>query len=611
MTGELTSLPPIINAQDISKAFGANALFENIRFTVSEGERIGLIGPNGSGKSTLLRILAGDVSPDTGEIAVRKRVRLSYVEQDSTFQSGDTIRSVVQSAMERAGVPESERGTRFAETLGRANFEDLDAEATTLSGGWQKRLAIVEALVQAPDILLLDEPTNHLDLVGIEWLEALLVAALFASVVVSHDRYFLENVATEMAELNRTYPDGLLRVMGSYSHFLEKKEEFLHAQSKRQEALENLVHREIEWLRRGAKARTRKSKARIDKAGELMGELADLNARRRSGTALIDFSATDRKTKRLIELTDVSCNIADRTLFAGLNCVITAGMRVGLVGPNGSGKTSLLRLLRGESEPTSGEIRRADWLRIVYFDQSRELDPEVTLRRALAPEGDSVVYQDRLIHVAAWAAKFLFVGEQLNQPVGRLSGGERARVLIAQLMLQAADVLLLDEPTNDLDIPTLDILEESLLEFRGSLVLVTHDRYMLDRVSTVVLGLDGQGNAGLFADYSQWEAWLEEMNQEAKTEAQATSPDRQAAESARPTAGKKKLSYLEAREYETIEQRVADAENHLQAKREQLENPEIVSDGPRLMTAHAEMEEAQEKVDTLYARWAELEKKKN
>jgi ATP-binding cassette subfamily F protein uup len=603
-------LPPIINAQGISKAFGANPLFQNICFTVSEGDRIGLIGPNGSGKSTLLRILAGDVSPDSGEIAVRKRIRLSYVEQDSNFKPGATVRSVAQSAMERAAVPESERGTRFAETLGRAGFENLEAEAAALSGGWQKRLAIVEALVQRPDILLLDEPTNHLDLAGIDWLEGLLEGTAFACVVVSHDRYFLENVATEMAELNRTYPAGLLRVAGSYSRFLEKKEEFLHAQSKRQEALENLVHREIEWLRRGAKARTRKSKARIDKAGELMGELADLNARSRSGTAQIDFSATDRKTKRLIELEEVSCKVGDRTLFTGLNCVITAGMRVGLVGPNGSGKTSLLRLLRGESTPASGEIRRADWLRIVYFDQSRELDPDVTLRRALAPEGDSVVYQDRLIHVASWAAKFLFAGEQLNQPVGRLSGGERARVLIAQLMLQPADVLLLDEPTNDLDIPTLDILEESLLEFRGSLVLVTHDRYMLDRVSTIVLGLDGEGGAGLFADYSQWESWQEELKQSARSDARLA-VRAAVSDSGRQPAGKKKLSYLEAREYETIEQRVADAEQVLQAKRTQLEDPEIVSDGPRLMTAHAEMEDAQAEVDALYARWAELEKKKH
>jgi ABC transport system ATP-binding/permease protein len=604
-------LPPIINAQGISKAFGANPLFQNISFTVSQGDRVGLIGPNGSGKSTLLRTLAGDLRPDSGEIAVRKRIRLSYVEQDSVFASGVTVRSVAQSAMERATVPESERGTRFAETLGRAGFENLDAAASTLSGGWQKRLAIVEALVQGPDILLLDEPTNHLDLAGIEWLEELLAAAGFACVVVSHDRYFLENVATEMAELNRTYPDGLLRVSGSYSRFLEKKEEFLHAQSKRQEALENLVHKEIEWLRRGAKARTRKSKARIDKAGELMGELADLNTRSRSGTAQIDFSATDRKTKRLIELENVSCQVGDRTLFTGLNFVITAGMRVGLVGPNGSGKTSLLRLLRGETTPVSGEIHRADWLRIVYFDQSRELDPDVTLRRALAPEGDSVVYQGRMIHVASWAAKFLFAGEQLNQPVGRLSGGERARVLIAQLMLQPADVLLLDEPTNDLDIPTLDILEESLLEFRGSLALVTHDRYMLDRVSSVVLGLDGDGNAGLFADYSQWESWLDERKQSARNEARPVARAAGSVGGTRPSEGKKKLSYLEAREYDAIEKKVADAEQTLQSKREQLEDPKIVSDGPRLMAAHAEMEQAQEKVDTLYARWAELEKKKN
>ena len=597
-------MPPILNVQGISKAFGANPLFQNVSFTVSEGDRIGLIGPNGSGKSTLLRILAGTEVPDSGNVAVRKRLRLSYVAQDSKFRSGESVRSVVERALQNSSAPESERGAYFAETLGRAGFEDLEAEAGALSGGWQKRLAIVEALVQAPDVLLLDEPTNHLDLAGIEWLESLLEAR-FACVVVSHDRYFLENVATETAELSRVYPDGLLRVRGKYSTFLEKKEEFLHAQGKRQEALENLVHSEIEWLRRGAKARTRKSKARIDKAGELMSELADLNARTRSTTAQIDFSATDRKTKRLIELESVSCQLGDRTLFERLSFIVSAGMRVGLVGPNGSGKTTLLRLLRGELAPSDGEIRRADWLRIVYFDQSRKLDENVTLRRALAPEGDSVIYQDRVIHVASWAARFLFTGEQLNQPVERLSGGERARVLIAQLMLQPADVLLLDEPTNDLDIPTLEILEESLLEFRGSLVLVTHDRYMLDRVSTIVLGLDGQGRAESFADYAQWELWQDECKG-AKNVTERVQPDA----SSRPeTQAKKKLSYLEAREYAGIEQRIAEAEQLLQSRRAEMENPAIVSDGPRLLAAHAELEAAQKNLDALYARWAELEEK--
>jgi ATP-binding cassette subfamily F protein uup len=600
-------LPPLINVRSISKAFGAEPLFQNVSFTVSEGDRVGLIGPNGSGKSTLLRILAGTEETDDGEIAVRKRIRLSYVEQKSEFRSEDTVRSVVEAAMNSSAVPESERGTRFAETLGRAGFVNLEAEAVALSGGWQKRLAIVLALVQAPEILLLDEPTNHLDLAGIEWLEEVLKQAAFACVVISHDRYFLENVATEMAELSRVYPDGLLRVKGRYSTFLEKKEEFLHAQSKRQEALENLVHSEIEWLRRGAKARTRKSKARIDKAGDLMEELGDLNTRTRSSAAQIDFSTTDRKTKRLIELQNVAYEIGGRRLFQALNFIITAGLRVGLVGPNGSGKTTLLRLLRGEVAATEGEIRRADKLRIVYFDQRRELDPSVTLRRALAPEGDSVIYQDRVTHVASWAAKFLFKSEQLEQPVERLSGGERARVLIAQLMLQPADVLLLDEPTNDLDIPTLEILEESLLEFRGSLVLVTHDRYMLDRVSTVVLGLDGQGGAERFAGYSQWEVWQGERAQSMESRARADARDSSGSRSA--ASSKKKLSYLEAREYASMESRLAAAEEVLQLKRAQAEDPAIASDSARLLRSHAELDAAQHEVDELYARWAELEKK--
>ena len=605
--GETQPLPPIINAQNISKAFGAKPLFENVSFTVSEADRIGLIGPNGSGKSTLLRILAGTEQPDRGQLAVRKRLQLSYVEQDSMFVAGATVQNVVEKARQHSVAPDADRGAHFAETLGRAGFRNLDVEAASLSGGWQKRLAIVEALVQAPDVLLLDEPTNHLDLAGIEWLEDLLQQAAFACVVVSHDRYFLENVATDMAELNRVYPDGLLRVRGNYSAFLEKKEEFLHAQSKRQEALENLVHSEIEWLRRGAKARTRKSKARIDKAGELMSELAGLNARTRTTQAQIDFSATDRKTKRLIELQNVTCEIGNRTLFGGLNFIVSAGMRVGVVGPNGSGKTTLLRMLRGEVAPRDGEVRRADWLRTVYFDQSRQLDLNQTLRRALAPEGDSVVYQDRVVHVASWAAKFLFTGEQLDQPVERLSGGERARVLIAQLMLQPADILLLDEPTNDLDIPTLEILEESLLEFRGSLVLVTHDRYLLDRVSTVVLGLDGQGVAENFADYAQWETWQAESKRAVNETVLPTQPVPTLFAPPAPT--RKKLSYLEAREFAGIEERITEAEQTLQKKRVALADPAIASDGPRLVAAHAEVEAAQKDLDTLYARWAELQEK--
>ena len=610
-------MAPLVSVQGLSKRFGSTALFSDISFSVSAGDRIGLIGPNGSGKSTLLEILRGGVKPDSGDVAVRKRTKLSCVSQISEFPAGATIRSVIEASLDLDGVPATERASRLAETLGRAAFADFDLETAALSGGWRKRLAICEALVQHPDILLLDEPTNHLDLAGIKWLEALLLDASFACVVVSHDRYFLENVATEIVELNRAYSDGLLRVKGNYSNFLEVKEEYLRAQKKHQDALANRVHTEIEWLRRGPKARTTKSKARIDKAHEMIGELADLNTRSRTATAQIDFAASGRQTKQLIVLEGLRYEIGGRTLFDDLDFDITSGMRVGLVGPNGSGKTTLLRLLRGELEPTRGEIRRANALRMVYFDQSRELDPDIVLRRALAPDSDSVIYQDRVIHVASWAAKFLFSGEDLNQRVGRLSGGERARVLIAQLMLQPADVLLLDEPTNDLDIPTLEILEESLLEFQGALVLVTHDRYMLDRVSTVVLGLDGLGSAGRFADYSQWEQWQQTQkssssgrkNARAMNAAGNGRSETPAAEDAAPA--RRKLSYNESRELTSMEARIAETERELEARRAALEDPAIVSDAQKLQTACTEMASTQKTVEQLYARWAELEQKLN
>ena len=569
-----------------------------------------MIGPNGSGKSTLLEMLLGWVKPDSGDVAIRKGTRLSYVAQISEFASGVTIRGVIESALSLAAMPEGERASRFAETLGRAGFTDLDVQAATLSGGWRKRLAVAEALVQAPDILLLDEPTNHLDLAGIQWLETLLQNAPFACVVVSHDRYFLENVANEMVELNRIYEDGALRVQGNYSAFLEAKEAFLHAQKKRQESLENRVHTELEWLRRGPKARATKAKARIGKAQEMIGDLAEMKARNRTVSAEIDFSATNRKTKQLITLEGVSYGIGSRALFKDIQFSVTSGMRVGLVGPNGSGKTTLLRLLRGEIKPESGKIRRADGLRIVYFDQNRELDPDVTLRRALAPDSDAVIYQERVIHVAAWAERFLFSAENLNQRVGRLSGGERARVLIAQLMLQPADVLLLDEPTNDLDIPTLEILEESLLEYSGALVLVTHDRFMLDRVSTVVLGLDGLGSAERFADYSQWEAW-QRAQLSSRTLKSADDGRRPRAESGESpaAAARKKLSYQEARELAAMERKIGEAEQELHSKREALEDPAVTGDRIRLQDACTELDAAQKAVDDLYARWGELEKK--
>ncbi|MGA3080613.1 MAG: ABC-F family ATP-binding cassette domain-containing protein, partial [Terracidiphilus sp.] len=517
-------------------------------------------------------------------------------------------------------------------------------------------LAITEALVGEPEVMLLDEPTNHLDLAGIEWLEELLSSSSFAAVTVSHDRYFLESTSSQIVELNRVFADGLFRVKGNFSCFLEEKQAYLESQSKQQDSLRNQVKTEIEWLRRGPKARTTKSKARIDTANAMIGQLKEMDARTSVSTVGIDFDATQRKTKRLVEFKDVACDVpaspspaeqaaeelhpeggggfnprvgptdgtralapVARRLFTGLNFILTAGMKVGLVGPNGSGKTTLLRLLQGEIEPAAGTIRRAEALRMVYFSQMRELDDSLTLRRALAPEGDGIMHQGRPVHVASWAARFLFTGEQLNQPVRNLSGGERARVLIAKLMLEPADVLLLDEPTNDLDIPTLEILEENLLDFPGALVLVTHDRYLLNRVSSTVLGLDGRGHTGRFADYAQWEDWLEEQdgveqdqNAQTKTDRKAdgsSSAQRTGSEPASGAGDKKKLSYLEAREFAAIEHKVEVSDARLALARDRVEAPDIATNASALQEALRELDAAQHENDALYARWAELTEK--
>ncbi len=613
-------MPPILNAQGVSKRFGATPLFEDISFAVNEGDRIALIGPNGAGKSTLLAILAGEVEADSGEVSVRRRARVGYVHQISEYAPGRTVRAVVEAALERCGAPANEREQRLRETLGRAGFADdgadthirMDAEASSLSGGWRKRLAIAEAMVTEPDVFLLDEPTNHLDLEGIEWLEGTLRTARFACVVVSHDRYFLENVASDVVELSRVYAEGVLRVRGAYSRFLEGRELYLEAQSRMQESLRNRVKTEIEWLRRGPKARATKAKARIDNAHELIGKLAEVDARTRTSAAGIEFSATDRQTKRLIEFEDVSIALGGREIIGGLSFGVTNGMRLGLVGANGSGKTTILRAMAGEIPVSKGVVRRAGNLRIVYFSQMRELDTSLTLRRALAPDSDAVVYQDRVVHVASYAARFLFTGDQLNQPVDRLSGGERGRVLIARLMLQPADVLLLDEPTNDLDIPTLEILEESLLEFKGALVMVTHDRYMLDRLSNTVLGLDGHGHARIFGDYFQWEEWRESEASLAAGQRSAAGSTQKAAETtARATSvnPRKKLSYLEQREFDGIEALVDQADARLAAAQARLEDPAVVTDPAAITAALAEVEAAQAGHDVLYRRWAELSEK--
>ncbi|MBI4592598.1 MAG: ABC-F family ATP-binding cassette domain-containing protein [Candidatus Rokubacteria bacterium] len=587
----------LLSCEAVSKAYGTRSLFDDLSFGLFEGDQAGLVGPNGSGKSTLLKILAGLETPDRGSRSLRGGVRIGYVPQDPVFPAGRTIEDVVAAAL--AGVDEADRPGRIAQALGRAGFPDGRAEADTLSGGGKKRLAIARELAAAPDVLLMDEPTNHLDVAGILWLEGLLVEQARAFLVVSHDRYFLEHVATRMLELNRAYPDGLFETDGRYSEFLERRDEFLRGQAAYQESLANTVRREIAWLRRGAKARSTKAKGRIKEAGRLIDELANRRARSLTTTAGIDFSSSQRRTRRLLVARGLTKSLGGRRLVGARDLVITPGTRVGLIGPNGSGKTTLLNLLAGTLAPDAGALERAEDLRLVRFEQERGgLDPTESLRRALAPDGDAVTWEGRSVHVASWAKRFLFRPEQLELPVGRLSGGEQARVLIARLMREPADLLILDEPTNDLDIPTLEVLEDSLAEFAGGLVLVTHDRFMLERVSTVILALDGQGGTATFADYAQWEA-----TRSAAAPAPRKATER-APESERPRP--KRLGYREQREWEDMERAILEAERAVEAGRRAVEDPAIASDPAALQQRYATLETARAEVDRLYSRWAEL-----
>lgn len=601
-------MPPtmLLSCESISKSYGVKPLFADLSLGLGEGDHVGLIGPNGSGKSTLLKILAGLDEPDRGSRSVRRQVRIGYVPQEPSFSASHTVEEALTRVLLDEGLDPHEHGGRMAKALSLGGFVRVDQSVASLSGGWKKRLAIAQSLMLEPDVLLMDEPTNHLDVEGILWLERVLQAEPHAFLVVSHDRRFLESVASRIWELNRCYPNGVFQANGRYSDFLEQRDAVLQAQADYQASLANRVRREVEWLRRGPKARTTKAKARVDAAGRLIDELKSVESRRTQSTAELDFTASGRKSKQLLVATRLGKSLDGKPIVTDLDLQLGPGERIGLLGPNGSGKTTLLKLLAGTLQPDTGTITRADRLRVVTFEQHREsLDPRATLRRSLVPAGDAVVYQDRSIHVISWAKRFLFKPEQLDLPVSRLSGGEQARLLIARLMLQPADLLILDEPTNDLDIPTLDVLEDSLLEFTGALVLVTHDRWLLDRISTRLLALDGTGCAQWFADYAQWEGAQSRNAGDARRSACAD-----VVNAVKAPPKRKGLSYREQQEWEKIEEQILRAEEIVAACQTAANDPAIASSAGTLQERYAALHTAQADVERLYARWAELDEKR-
>jgi ATP-binding cassette subfamily F protein uup len=596
----------LISCRDISKSYGPRTLFEEVSLSINAGDHIGIIGANGTGKTTLLRILAGDEEPDTGTIFRRKQVRVAHVPQESRFDSDESVLSIVSRAAQiddpSRVEDDSERQVRISIVLDQAGFTAPESQlAGRLSGGWQKRLAIAAALARSPDLLLLDEPTNHLDLQGILWLERLLASSRLAHLVISHDRTFLEAVAGQIIEVDPRYPGGLFSAAGSYQEFLRRREAYLTGRAQYRQSLANRVRRELEWLAHGPKARTTKAQFRVEEAHRLQAELAEIKARESGAPAGIELHGSGRKSKRLLVATGLGKSLGDRRLISDLDLLLQPRQRLAVVGANGSGKTTLLRLLAGELEPDEGRLRLAPQLQVVYFDQGREqLPQELSLRQALAGRSDTVVYRDREIHVVTWASRFQFRADQLDQPLSKLSGGEQARVHIARLMLRPADLLLLDEPTNDLDISTLEVLEESISEFPGALVLVTHDRMLLDRVATLLLGLDGTGGATFYADLEQWQSAIE-----SPAPKRPRDPGRQRQRKTRRPG----LTYLEKQEYEGMEATILAAEAELETAQQQLEDPAVASDAERAHKAFLACQEAQKRVDTLYQRWSFLEEK--
>ena len=595
----------LLSAQELSKSYGPRPLFEGLSVELRAGERVGLIGPNGAGKSTLLKILAGIEAADSGTRTARRGVRVGYLTQDDIFEPGQTAHGVLMAALAGENLEDHERETRTAITLTQVGFEDFDVRAETLSGGWRKRLALARELVREPDLLLMDEPTNHLDLPGVVWLERLLRAAPFAYLVATHDRAFLRAVSDEILEVSRVYPGGAFRVAGAFDDFAEKRDAFLEAQARQRDAVANQVRRETEWLGRKESAQRKKSRSRIGEAAARRDELAELNYRTAAaGTAAIDFAGTGRQTKKLLTATGIGKALGGRPLFRGLDLIVSPGTRLGLLGPNGSGKSTLLKALAGDIEPDQGVVTRADGLRIVTFEQGRStLDLTVPLRTALSPNSDTVTFNGRQLHVGGWAQRFLFRPDQLDVEMSALSGGERARVRIAQLMLKPADLLLLDEPTNDLDIPSLEALEDSLEEFPGAVILVTHDRDLMDRLCTEVIGLDGLGDSAKYGSVGQWLTAYERA-----TEAAKPAPVAAAKKSSAPAAKPKKLSYKEQQEWDGIEAAILAAEGTVAAREQEVAN--AGSSHVALTAACKALEEAQAVVEKLYTRWQELEAKR-
>jgi ABC transport system ATP-binding/permease protein len=598
----------LLSSQNLSKSFGGRILFQNLAFGIHEKDQIGLIGPNGAGKSTLLKILMNQEEADAGHVSKRQGLRLAYLPQTPTL---DEDKSVFDEILSGAHDPSDWEATSKAyEWLSLLGFSNAGLSehslVSTLSGGWRKKVALAREILRAPDLLLLDEPTNHLDVESILWLEEFLARAPFATLTITHDRLFLNRISKKIWELDRRNKNGLLVIDGDYAAYCDAKDLQIAGLERQETTMRNTLRRESEWLRRGPAARTTKQQARIDRAHALADDVAELGIINRQRNVNLDFVPTEGGPKKLINAVKISKSYGDRKLFTNFDMRVERGRRIGILGANGAGKSTLIKCLL-ELEPVdSGRIETSETLKFAYFDQAREgLNPKDTVVKTVCPQGDHVKYRGNFVHVRSYLDRFLFAPDQMESPVSKLSGGEQARLLMARLMLKEANLLVLDEPTNDLDLATLNVLEERLKDFDGAIFLISHDRYFMDQVVDEIYAPSNEGFVQ-FQGLKQWEEWFRREMNSSKTKA---APGKASASTTAAKSAKKKLSYLEQREFDQMEAKIQQVEARLHELSTETLKPENLSQPLLLVKLGREMAETQKEIEALYSRWSELENK--
>lgn len=594
----------LISCVKISKSFAGKKLFSDLSFGIESKDRIGLVGPNGAGKSTLIKILARAVEPDAGQVVSQRGLRIGYLDQSPTFAANKTILSALSEGVEDIA--------SVYEWISRLNLSQFPEETlvNSLSGGWQKRVALAQELIKRPDILLLDEPTNHLDITSILWLEDFLMKQSMAYLMVTHDRLFLQRSTEKIWDLDPQNPNMLFTIDGSYDFYLQEKEALLRSQQRQLQINKNTLRRETEWLRRGAQARQTKQKARGQAAVALKSTVDQLKDKTRDRSVDLEFSQAERQPQKLIHLKNISFQVGEQVLWDQFSLLLTPKSRVALLGDNGTGKSTLLKIMTGALAPQKGSIETAQNLAISYFEQSKDtLDPKASTLKNICPDGDYVLFQGQFIYAKSYLERFQFNYEQMDQPVEKLSGGEKSRLRLAQMMLTSAQVLILDEPTNDLDLNTLESLQESLASFQGAVVLVTHDRYFMDSIAKEIIYINdkfaSEPRAIRFADYWQWEEWYEAQQERNSSKgAKAAS----AGESSAQGNKKTKLSYKDTFEYEGIEALIAQLELEIEQCQKEIASPEVVANATRTHELYEKIHTLTETLNKKYERWAELEK---